>query len=144
MKPEWISEELWIELLAQRARTREFYERGRTMTNDNGQEMTAQAVAIVESIDLGNIRMTLDRWAEEIEKSAQFEGVRMNAWRPTWDLATIPLAALKSEWAKRCVALRKNPGRNGARPQVPTACPKCGEMCPGSRIARSHCRSKIS
>lgn len=60
------------------------------------------------------------------------------------DLSALPDAEIQSEWARRCQARRvtKSGGRNGGRPPMPTACPRCGVVCGGVKLAREHCRGK--
>ena len=59
------------------------------------------------------------------------------------DLSNLPDEVIQSEWARRCQARRKVKagGRNGGRPCVPTACPKCGRACPSRTEAKAHCRA---
>jgi hypothetical protein len=40
--------------------------------------------------------------------------------------------------ARKLAAQRRH--HRGGRPKKPTACPKCGQECPGFEEARRHCR----
>jgi hypothetical protein len=66
----------------------------------------------------------------------------MTAYRPTWDLSTIPDDRLRSEWGRRNSGRRKvkRGGTSGGRHPQPTPCGKCGLPCPSVGAAIMHCR----
>lgn len=54
-------------------------------------------------------------------------------------ISPVEFRKLRAMW-QAAQRVTKSGGRNGGRPPVPTACPKCGERCASARGARGHCR----